>query len=77
MCGAKLHQYQSQEDRENRGRIDTPILPCLLHWPLTLSHIIAADTKKTNDSHVGNMGLVEVCVGFRVMKGSCGLMGHK
>lgn len=32
---------------------------CLLHWPPTLSHIIAVDTEKTNDSHVGNMGLVD------------------
>lgn len=39
-----------------RRKIDIPILPCLLHWPPTLSHIIAADTGKTNDSRVRNMG---------------------
>ena len=68
MYGAKPHQHQSLHHTGRRGggtpaggqgeqrRIDIPILPCLLHWPPTLSHIIAADTEKTNDSHVGNMG---------------------
>lgn len=63
-----------------RRRIDIPILPCLLHWPPTLSHIIAADTEKTNDSHVGNMGPVEGEGGGErgdAMTGSCVLMGHK
>lgn len=48
-----------REKEGERRRIDIPILPCLLHWPPTLSHIIAADTEKTNDSHVVNMGPVE------------------
>lgn len=42
--------------QEERRRIDIPILPCLRHLPPTLSHIIAADTGETNDSHVKNMG---------------------
>lgn len=68
MYGAKPHQHRSlyhagRESKKTltggqgeRRRIDIPILPCLLHWPPTLSHIIAADTGKTNDSRVGNMG---------------------
>lgn len=68
MYGAKPHQHRSlyhagRESKKTlaggqgeRRRIDIPILPCLLHWPPTLSHIIAADTEKTNDSRVGNMG---------------------
>ena len=67
MYGARPHQHQSlyhtgrgegkkRKKQGERRRIDIPILPCLLHWPPTLSHIIAADTGKTNDSHVGNMG---------------------
>lgn len=68
MYGAKPHQHQSlyhtgRESKKTlaggqgeRRRIDIPILPCLLHWPPTLSHIIAADMGKTNDSRVGNMG---------------------
>lgn len=71
MYGAKPHQHLAAQSLHHTGRggkkppaggqgerrrIDIPILPCLLHWPPTLSHIIAADTEKTNDSHVGNMG---------------------
>lgn len=68
MYGAKPHQHRSlyhagRESKKTlaggqgeRRRINIPILPCLLHWPPTLSHIIAADTGKTNDSRVGNMG---------------------
>lgn len=67
MYGAKPHQHQSlyhtggggkkkKDGSGRRGRIDTPILPCLLQWPPTLSQIIAADNRKTNGSHDGNMG---------------------
>lgn len=62
ITGRKKTPARRQREREKEGerrRIDIPILPCLLHWPPTLSHIIAADTEKTNDSHVVNMGPVE------------------
>lgn len=59
-AGRKLQQGDREREKEGeRRRIDIPILPCLLHWPPTLSHITAADTEKTNDSHVVNMGPVE------------------
>lgn len=68
MYGAKSHQHQSlhHTGREKKTlakrqgekmRIDIPILSCLLCWLPTLSHIIAADAGKTNDSLIENMGL--------------------